>query len=79
MARRGLAKIALFIQEFLLATSHLGGIPVIGDNVFIGSGTKIIGEVKIGNNVTIGQNCVIVKDIADDTVVVSSANVRLLR
>ena len=52
---------------------------MIGNNDFIGSGTKIIGAVKIGNNVTIGQNCVIVKDIADDTVVVSGANVRLLK
>ena len=52
---------------------------MIGNNVFIGSGTKIIGAVKIGNNVTIGQNCVIVKNIADNTVVISGANVRLLR
>lgn len=51
---------------------------MIGNNVFIGSGTKIIGDVKIGNNVTIGQNCVIVKNIADNTVVISGANVRLL-
>ena len=80
MARRELVIIALFTLEFLLAISHLGGgTAVIGNNVFIGSGTKIIGDVKIGNNVTIGQNCVIVKDIADDTVVVSGANVRSLR
>lgn len=39
--------------------------PVIGDNVFIGSGSKIIGNVKIGNNVTIAQNCVIVNDIPE--------------
>ena len=51
---------------------------MIGNNVFIGSGTNR-GDVKIGSNVTIGQNCVIVKDIADDTVVVSGANVRLLK
>lgn len=55
-----------------------GGTPVIGDNVFIGSGTKIIGEVKIGNNVTIGQNCVIVKDIADNQTVVSNDRLRIL-
>lgn len=29
------------------------GAAIIGDNVFIGAGTKIIGPVKIGNNVTI--------------------------
>lgn len=51
---------------------------MIGNNVFIGSGTKIIGEVKIGNNVTIGQNCVIVKDIADNQTVVSNDRLRIL-
>ena len=44
-----------------------GGTAVIGDNVFIGAGAKIIGLFKIGNNVVIGQNCVITKDIPDNT------------
>lgn len=51
-----------------------GGSAVIGDNVFIGAGAKIIGHVKIGNNVTIGQNCVITKDIPDNTTVVCGSN-----
>ena len=42
----------------------------IGDDVFIGSGAKIIGNVHIGSRVTIGQNCVITHDIPDDTTVV---------
>lgn len=62
----------------LIGHKSAGGIPVIGNNVFIGSGTKIIGEVKIGNNVTIGQNCVIVKDIADNQTVVSNDRLRIL-
>lgn len=45
--------------------------PVIGDNVFIGSGSKIIGNVHIGNSVKIGQDCVIVKDVPDGTTVVA--------
>ena len=45
--------------------------PCIGDNVFIGNGTNIIGDVHIGDNVTIGQNCVIVKDIKSGTTVVA--------
>lgn len=51
-----------------------GGSAVIGDNVFIGSGAKIIGHVRIGNNVVIGQNCVITKDIPDNTIVVCGSN-----
>ncbi len=33
--------------------------PIIGDNVKIYTGAKVIGEVTIGNNVTIGANAVV--------------------
>ena len=46
------------------------GYPVLGDNVYIGPGAKIVGAVKIGNNVAIGANCVVTKDIPDNSVVV---------
>lgn len=51
-----------------------GGAAIIGNNVFIGAGAKIIGNVKIGDNVTIGQNCVIIKDIACNSKVVVNSN-----
>ena len=41
----------------------------IGNNCYIGTGTTILGPVKIGNNVTIGAGSVVVKDIPDDCVV----------
>lgn len=47
-----------------------GGSPVIGDNVLIGAGAKIIGPFKIGNNVKIGAGCVVTIDIPDDATVV---------
>jgi serine O-acetyltransferase len=46
------------------------GTPTIGDNVYIGPGAKIIGNVKVGNGVAIGANCVVTKDIPDNAVVV---------
>ena len=45
-----------------------GGSPIIGDNVVISAGAKIIGMVKIGNNVMIGANSVVVSDIPDNAV-----------
>jgi len=45
-------------------------IPKIGNNVFIGAGAKIIGNVTIGNNVKIGANAVVVKDIPDNSTAV---------
>lgn len=46
------------------------GAPRIGNNVLIGAGAKIIGNVKIGDNVKIGAGCVVCKDIPDNSTVV---------
>lgn len=43
---------------------------IIGDNVLIGAGAKIIGNVIIGDNVKIGANAVVVHDVPDGTTVV---------
>ncbi len=48
-----------------------GGAPVIGDNVMIGPGAKIIGGVHIGDYANIGANCVIVKDVPAGATVVT--------
>lgn len=40
--------------------------PIFGDNVDIGTGAKIIGDIKIGNNVKIGANAVVLKSIPDN-------------
>lgn len=45
------------------------GCPIIGNNVYIGAGAKIIGKITIGNNVAIGANAVVTKDIPDNAVV----------
>ena len=50
-----------------------GGAPVIGNNVVIGAGTKIVGKVKIGNHVKIGVGCVIMQDIPDYSIVTANA------
>lgn len=46
------------------------GNPVIGDNVYIAAGAKVIGNIKVGNNVAIGANAVVTKDVPDFAVVV---------
>ena len=53
-----------------LKDSKGAGAPVIGDNVYIGAGAKIIGGVRIGDNVRIGANCVVVEDIPSNCTVV---------
>lgn len=44
--------------------------PMIGDNVIIGAGANIIGDVKIGNNVRIGAGAVVTFDVPDNSTVV---------
>lgn len=53
-----------------LVNHPMRGAPTIGDNVYIGSGAKIIGNVKVGNNVRIGANCIVISDIPDNATVV---------
>lgn len=42
--------------------------PVIGDNVDIGAGAKVLGAIRVGNNVVIGANAVVIRDVPDDCV-----------
>ena len=44
-------------------------VPILGDNVFIGTGAKLVGKITVGNNVIIGPNSVVLTDIPDDCVV----------
>ena len=39
--------------------------PIIGNNVFIGTGAKVIGNIYIANDVAIGANAVVVKSIEE--------------
>lgn len=46
------------------------GVPVIGDNVYIGVGAKVLGPITIGNNVKIGANAVVLNSVPDNATVV---------
>ena len=46
-----------------------GGCPTIGDNVFKGTNSCILGNVKIGNNVVIAAGAVVVHDVPDNVTV----------
>lgn len=54
------------------------GAAMIGDDVRIGAGAKIIGPVKIGNRVLIGANAVVLSDVPDD-VTVAGIPARIVR
>lgn len=45
------------------------GWPTLGDEVYVGSGAKILGPVTIGNRVRIGANAVVMTDVPENAVV----------
>jgi len=46
--------------------------PTIGDNVYIGAGAKILGNIKIGKNVKIGAGAIVINDLEEQKTVVAS-------
>lgn len=44
--------------------------PTVGDNVVIGAGAKVLGNIRIGNNVKIGAGSVVVHSVPDNSTVV---------
>jgi len=45
------------------------GAPTLGNNVYIGPGAKLFGDIIVGNNVAIGANSVVNKNIPDNVTV----------
>src|SRR5712692_785695 len=49
--------------------SGIHGVPVIEDDVFIGAGAKVLGDIRIGRRAVIGANAVVLESVPADTVV----------
>lgn len=56
-------------QQVTIGYNHQLEAPILGDNVEVCCGAKIIGGVHIGNNVLIGANSVVINDIPSNCVV----------
>lgn len=52
-----------------------GGTPVIGDNVYIGLNSTVVGNISIGNNVMIAANTFVNFDVPDNSVVLGSPGI----
>jgi serine O-acetyltransferase len=46
--------------------------PTIGNNVIIGNGAKILGDIKIGDGAKIGPGAIVIKNIADDKTIIAA-------
>jgi serine O-acetyltransferase len=44
--------------------------PTLGDNVVVGAGAMVIGDINLGDNSSVGANSVVNSDVAPNTIVV---------
>jgi serine O-acetyltransferase len=60
----------LRVEHQVTIGAERGATPVIGNDVFIGAGAKIIGAVMVGDGARIGANAVVVNDVPPYSTVV---------
>ncbi len=44
--------------------------PTLGNNVVVGAGAKILGNIRVGDNVSVGANAVVLEDVPPNSTVV---------
>jgi serine O-acetyltransferase len=44
--------------------------PTLGENVVVGAGSKVLGNIQLGNNVRVGAGSVVLRDVPSDCTVV---------
>lgn len=47
-----------------------GKVPVLGNDINIGAGAKIIGDIVLGDNITVGANAVVTKSFPGNNILV---------
>lgn len=68
----------VWLESGVVIGDNRGGSPVLGDGVFVGSGAKIIGALRVGDGARVGANAVVLKDVpAGATAVGIPAKVRM--
>jgi serine O-acetyltransferase len=56
-------------QMISRADGKARGWPSIGDNVYVGAGAKLVGNVTIGSGTQIGANAVVMMDVPEESIV----------
>jgi serine O-acetyltransferase len=46
--------------------------PSIGNNVYFGPGSKLLGAAKVGNNVVVAANAMVITDVPDNTTIMGN-------
>lgn len=59
----------VWLESSVVIGDNRGKSPTLGDNIFVGSGAKIIGNVSIGSGARVGANAVVLHDVAPNQTV----------
>lgn len=51
------------MHNVCIGTNMRGGLPVIGNDVFIGTGASVLGEIKVGDGARIASNSLVINDV----------------
>ena len=71
-SRSKIGKNCIIMHNVTLGAKGRGNdlnVPVVGDNVYIGTGAILLGGISIGNNCVVGAGSVVTKDIKEGTTV----------
>ena len=60
------------MHNVTIGTNMGDGVPVIGDDVFIGVNSTVLGDIRIGDRVRIGANTAVTTDVPSDSTVYGS-------
>lgn len=64
------ARVGIMHDVTIGTTPDDEGAPIIGDDVFIGAGARVLGSVKVGNGARIGANSLVISDVPPGTTAV---------
>lgn len=53
----------MIMQQVTIGMIGDGEVPVLGHNIYVGAGAKIIGKVNVGEGARIGANAVVTRDV----------------
>ena len=59
--------------------AHKDKAPIIGDNVYIGPGAIIFGNITIGNGVTIGANATVNKSFTQNNITIAGTPAQIIK
>ena len=66
------------VHGITIGMRNVRGFPTIADDVFIGAGARVLGEIRVGEGAKIGANAVVLTDVpAGATAVGVPAEIKL--